>query len=228
MTTREAWEIIGGLGKPSKMPGRSYGLPVSACRRGAMLAKDPRTPCGHCYAADGFYHANAATVGAAQGRRLASLRDERWTDAMVTLLLVQRQPWFRWHDSGDLQGTWHLGKICDVADRTPAVRHWLPTHEPAIVAEFLSARALPANLCVRVSADRLWSPAAALADLPTSTVHRGHGNARAVAGIECKAYTRDNRCGKCRACWDRRVANVSYPAHGVKEARFQLPLLGAA
>lgn len=224
MTTREAWDLVGGLGRPSKMPGYSYGLPVSACQRGAVLAKDPRTPCGHCYAKAGFYAQNAKTVDAAHARRLASLPHPRWVDAMVRLLGAMREPFFRWHDSGDLQGVWHLDRIAQVAEATPTVAHWLPTHEPGMVAEYLRTSRLPANLCVRVSADRLWTAAAGIEGLPTSTVHRGHGNAHAIAGIECKAYTRGNECGKCRACWDGRVSNVSYPAHGVKAARFQLPM----
>ena len=32
--------------------------------------------------------------------------------------------------------------------------------------------------------------------------------------VECRAVeARDNHCGPCRACWDRRVRVVSYPQH---------------
>ena len=31
--------------------------------------------------------------------------------------------------------------------------------------------------------------------------------------VECKAYTRGNQCGDCRACWDKTVKNVSYKKH---------------
>jgi hypothetical protein len=56
----------------------------------------------------------------------------------------------------------------------------------------------------------------ALADFPTSTVSTP-GAPPAVVGkgaIECRAVeVRENKCGACRACWDRRVVNVSYPQH---------------
>lgn len=37
----------------------------------------------------------------------------------------------------------------------------------------------------------------------------------------CDAYERDGKCGDCRACWDRDVAVVAYPAHG-KRIRHQI------
>lgn len=226
MTKIEAWAIVGGLGRPSKMPGWSYGLPVTACRRGRQLARNPKTPCAHCYADNGFYKANASTVLTAQQRRLASLDDPRWVEAMS--LLLADQAWFRWHDSGDLQSLNHLNMICEVARNTVRTNHWLPTHEPAIVECYAAFHVVPSNLCIRISSDVIGVPVALNQfKLPTSTVHLGHGNHHRVGGvgIECKAYTRDNSCGKCRACWDSRVDNVSYPAHGYRPARLQLPLL---
>ena len=37
MKTSEALQIVGGLSKPSKMPGWSYGLPASECKTGKKL-----------------------------------------------------------------------------------------------------------------------------------------------------------------------------------------------
>ena len=34
----------------------------------------------------------------------------------------------------------------------------------------------------------------------------------------CAAYTREGKCGSCRACWDKKVAVVAYVAHGRKMA----------
>jgi hypothetical protein len=34
MNTQEAWKIVGGLSRPSKMPGWSYGLPAAECKTG--------------------------------------------------------------------------------------------------------------------------------------------------------------------------------------------------
>jgi len=32
-------------------------------------------------------------------------------------------------------------------------------------------------------------------------------------GKECRAYTTNNECGSCRACWNRNVKQVSYKEH---------------
>jgi hypothetical protein len=132
-------------------------------------------------------------------------------------------PYFRWHDSGDLQSVEHLARIVEVCERTPAVRHWLPTREYEMVSAFRAGGGeLPSNLTVRLSAffvDTEPVIPSDLADLPTSTVHTAGGRAVFTAAekrgsIACRAIeARDNQCGPCRACWDRRVTNVSYPQH---------------
>ena len=38
---KEAHKIVGGLSKPSKMPGPAYNLPARACITGAKLVKVP-------------------------------------------------------------------------------------------------------------------------------------------------------------------------------------------
>ena len=37
MKTSEALKIVGGLSKPSKMPGWAYGLPAAECKTGSKL-----------------------------------------------------------------------------------------------------------------------------------------------------------------------------------------------
>jgi hypothetical protein len=35
-----------------------------------------------------------------------------------------------------------------------------------------------------------------------------------TASKVCDAYERNGKCGDCRACWNKEVAVVAYPAHG--------------
>ena len=35
----------------------------------------------------------------------------------------------------------------------------------------------------------------------------------------CEAYKHGGTCNGCRACWDKRVEVIAYPAHGVKMAK---------
>ena len=100
-TRSEAWDLVGGLSKPGKMPWWSYSIPAVMCKTGAKLAKIPGTVCHGCYALKGSYR--FPDVINAMERRLASLKDPRWVDAMSFLLndLAGSKPrYFRWHDSG--------------------------------------------------------------------------------------------------------------------------------
>ena len=53
MLKKEAQKIVGGLSKPSKMPGPAYNLPARACITGAKLVKVPGSVCAGCYALKG-------------------------------------------------------------------------------------------------------------------------------------------------------------------------------
>jgi len=54
MKTNEALKIVGGLSKPSKMPGWAYGLPAAECKTGSKLVKIPGSVCSGCYAVATF------------------------------------------------------------------------------------------------------------------------------------------------------------------------------
>lgn len=218
LTVAHARAVTGGLGRASKMPGATYGLPARECIRGSRLHTQAGSVCAECYALKGRYV--FPNVQAAQYRRYQSLGQPEWVPAMALLInrACAKTPYFRWHDSGDLQGVWHLRRIARVCKLTPTVAHWLPTREADIVREYVeTVGPLPDNLVVRVSADFVEADPPATA-LPTSTVHRQHGSPvrnmeRPNASIECRAYVREGRCGPCRACWSPKVKNVSYSAH---------------
>ena len=97
MLKKEAKKITGGLSAPSKMPGPAYNLPAQACITGSKLVKIPGSVCHGCYALKGRYRFK--NVKDALSRRLASIMDPRWIEAMV--VLIDKEPFFRWHDSGD-------------------------------------------------------------------------------------------------------------------------------
>lgn len=223
-----AEKLVGGpLGHPSKLPGYSYGLDAWKCHTGEMLSNIPGSVCEHCYARKNFY-ATWWPVKLARQRRHAALFGRFWVEGMIRLIRhhteTERMLFFRWHDSGDLQSWEHLVRIAAVCEGTPRVKHWLPTREYAYVAAFLSrGYVVPSNLAIRLSAHMVGEApqlpfGELLAGLPTSTVHLEHGQplqitARRRDSIECRAYTRENHCGPCRACWTPAVKNVSYTEH---------------
>ena len=83
MKTEEAWTIVGGLSKPSKMPGWSIGLPAKECKTGSKLRKVKDSVCYDCYALKGCYVFKV--VQDAQYKRLAAIRSTRWVQALAHL-----------------------------------------------------------------------------------------------------------------------------------------------
>lgn len=209
MNLIEAANVTGTLSRPSKMPCQSYSIPASECRVGQRLAEVKNSVCAGCYAMRGNYRYE--NVKSSQAKRFESLRDPQWVPAMVVqILMTESSGYFRWHDSGDLQGVWHLENIVAVCKLTPGIRHWLPTREYSIVREFVrSGGVIPANLTIRLSAYLVDGPAperiASELGCVTSTV--------VTSGPSCPAPNQGNKCLTCRACWDRNVSNVAYRKH---------------
>ena len=84
MKTDEALKIVGGLSKPSKMPGWAYGLPAKECKTGKKLRDIEGSTCYGCYALKGCYVFEV--VQAAQYRRLEATKSASWVDAMAQLI----------------------------------------------------------------------------------------------------------------------------------------------
>ena len=199
MLKKEARKITGGLSAPNKMPGPSINLPAWNCITGLKLQAVKNSVCAGCYAMKGRYR--FPNVREAMDRRLAALTDPRWVDAMVTL--VKGQPWFRWHDSGDIQSPEHLKNIFEVCNRTPETRHWMPTREVKFL-KLMDPDVVPKNLIIRISSHMIDQ--GPVKHWPwTSTV--------VTSGKTCPAAEQGNKCKECRACWDRSVKNVAYGKH---------------
>jgi hypothetical protein len=221
MKALEARLIVGNgskpLSYPSKMPGLAFGIPAKHCLRGSKLAQIPGTVCHECYAKHGRY-AFDRTQFAQERRFMAWIeRDhDKWIEAMAKLISGLRTPWFRWFDSGDLQGPEMLEAMLEVTRRVSKVHFWMPTREIKIVRGVVA----PENLVIRASADKIDGRAP-----------RGFGNVSTVSSetdmpkwrklVEssnstrsyCPAPLQNNACGECRKCWDRTVHNVTYKRH---------------
>jgi hypothetical protein len=113
----------------------------------------------------------------------------------------------RWFDSGDIQSYSHLMKIFEVCELTPHIRYWLATREYSIIDK-IDEKDVPKNLCLRVSAIKVDSQPPSFWKW-TSGVHKD----KKAIGRECPAYKQDGECGSCRACWSRKVKQVSYKEH---------------
>lgn len=170
--------------------------------------------CKGCYATTGSYR--YPNVKAPRLENREDWQRIEWCDDMVKALDKDR--FFRWFDSGDMYTLGLAEKILEVMQRTPWCSHWLPTrmHKfPKFRAVLHDMQALP-NVMVRFSSDSVRG----------EYVKGLHGSV-IVPDAEtmpddvslCGAYSREGKCGGCRACWNKDVAVIAYPAHGKKMAK---------
>jgi hypothetical protein len=202
MLKKDAKKIVHGLTRTSKMPGYTYSLPAWECKTGSKLRKIPGTPCFGCYAMKGNY-TRYPNIKKAQYRRLKSLEDQRWVQAMT--VLVTGFEVFRWHDAGDIQSVDHLRKIFEVCNNTPGTRHWLPTQERAFLMA-IDPGEVPANLVIRLSSSKINGGE------PNAWTHSS-SVVTDDAQRTCPAPDQGGKCGSCRACWSPAVKHVKYGKH---------------
>ena len=165
--------------------------------------------CAGCYAVGGNYRFN--NVKAPREFNRLDWQRLEWVDDMVQALDSER--YFRWFDSGDMYSLGLAEKILQIMERTPWVKHWLPTrmHKfPKFRMVFEKMQALP-NVSVRFSSDSV-----------TGEFKPGLHGSVIVPDAEtlpdgvtlCRAYEHGGKCNGCRACYSKDVPVIAYPAHG--------------
>ena len=204
MNLKEAKQITGGHSQPNKMPGYAYNIPAWHCITGSKLVDIENSVCAGCYALKNRYI--MPIQAAAMERRFKSLTHPQWVDAMVVLVThySKKVPFFRWHDSGDLQGVDHLMNIFEVCIRTPQIQHWMPTREVKIL-KGIQPESVPKNLIIRVSSHMINQGPVKSWPWTSTVIDKGYHT--------CPAATQGNECRDCRQCWNRDYSNVSYGKH---------------
>lgn len=206
-TIKQLETITGTLSQPSKMPCHGYSIPASMCTTGGKLHKVENSVCKSCYALKGRYM--FPNVQSALRNRYNSLVKNPviWQHAITELIRrKEKSGFFRWHDSGDLQGVYHLRHINNVALSLPDIQFWLPTREIRILREFQQDNIIADNLTIRLSSFFV-SQRPNKAYKHTSTV------GWLDAPHSCPAPTQSNQCADCRACWDTNKSNINYALH---------------
>lgn len=170
--------------------------------------------CKGCYATTGNY--NYPNVKAPRASNKEDWQRIDWCDDMVAALDSDR--YFRWLDSGDLYSLGLAEKVLEVMQRTPWCKHWLPTrmHKFPKFRAVLTAMQQLDNVMVRFSSDSV-----------TGDYIRGtHGSVIIPTPLDvqkgmrlCEAYEKAGKCSGCRACWDKKIPVIAYPAHGVKMSK---------
>jgi hypothetical protein len=191
------------------MPCKSWSLQAGETCPGSIdpATKKPVAVCAGCYAKDGFY--NMPSVVKVRDENREDWKRDEWEDEMVALLDTER--YFRWFDSGDCYHPLLAKKIYNVMKRTPWCNHWMPTksYKIARIRIYLDMMKELPNASIRYSSDSINGE---YTDEHGSTVIP-YAEDNTTAKL-CDAFTRGGKCGPCRACWNKDVAVIAYPAHG--------------
>jgi hypothetical protein len=165
--------------------------------------------CKGCYATTGNYR--FPNVKAPRESNKLDWQRLNWVDDMVQALENDR--FFRWFDSGDMYSLGLAEKMLEVMIRTPWVSHWLPTrmHKFPKFKLVLDQMQKLKNVSVRFSSDSVQG----------EYIKGVHGSVIVATPQDvkkgmtlCKAYSNEGKCNGCRACYDKKVKLIAYPAHG--------------
>lgn len=218
----------------SAMSCYSFSLPAAVTCPGAVYASsDDGRPaiCAGCYAQLGLY--NIDVVRDSQALRLAWVQELLRSDPMrlenelahaIDDVASRGTTYFRWFDSGDVFSRAMAGVIYRVMQRTPQVKHWLPTrtwHLDRILPYLRLMHRLP-HVTVRPSALHFDDSGPLIPGL-------GRGTTAVLEGSRTPRYHR--LCPKttaphgpdepvpscesvgCRKCW-KNTARVAFLVHG--------------
>lgn len=216
------------LSKTTKLGTYSWSLIARDTCPGSIDSQGGLVPaCRGCYAVGGNYR--FANVKKPREHNRADWQREGWVQDMVEA--IQHERYFRWFDSGDCYSVKLAEKILQVMERTPWCQHWLPTrmHKFSKFDDvFARMQALP-NVVVRFSSDSITGER--VVGQTTSTIVPADNLQIAGDAYVCPAYTREGKCGPCKACWSQKVSVIAYVGHGrsmvAKQRKIKLIATGA-
>ena len=214
------------LSGTGKMPCRSWSLQaIDTCPGSVDLTHSSGLveACRGCYATTGNYM--FPNVKAPRVHNRDDWKRDDWEADMVSA--IGNDPYFRWFDSGDVYSLSLALKIYNVMKGTPNTKHWLPTrmHKFAKFKPVFAKMMRLANVAVRKSSDGI---AGERVRGLSSTIFDPAMPNQAAGAFVCEAYSRDGKCGDCRACWDKTVTVIAYPQHGKKMAKVNRDIIAIA
>ena len=220
LTIKQATKNVGGLSQTDKMPSKSWGISAKECNIGSKLrASKQETVCDGCYAFKGFMM--LPTQQNAYYRRLELWKADRklWVLSMDHLIKnhkpIKESKYFRWFDSGVIQGADMFKDIIELANLNPDVSFWLPTKEFKLVNIFSSI--IPSNLNVRKSHPLINAyKMQPIENVTASYVYDQEklntipSNTRICPATKPES---NKKCNDCRMCWDKSIESITYIKH---------------
>ena len=201
------------LSKTSKMPCKSFALPVSKNTCIGMLDSQGKIKevCQNCYAIKGSYSWRAAKALRKHNYEETLNNLDAFHDDMINLITKEKSNYFRWFDSGDIYDNDLLYTITSICRLTPDIFHWIPTKARELLDQDLweKLEALP-NVKVRYSSP---SVNGYYESIHGSTVIQNGQKIDTSKVYACPVGIEKDRknCQDCRACWhDDKVIAYTY------------------
>jgi hypothetical protein len=219
------------LSSPGKMPCYTWSIPAFDTCPGAVIdfssydgqlknwskfkRKMKKTnqvdACKGCYAQYGHY-----TFPGSANLRKHNLKDwkrKNWVKDMVKA--IKHMPYFRFFDSGDIYCVELAIKIEQIVKACPDTKFWIPTrsHKIKLIKNVIDRLNHLTNCVVRISSD---SVIGGIVDYATnSTIVPSNSVKSKPNFLVCQSFNREGKCGDCRACWNKTIKTIAYPAHGI-------------
>lgn len=201
------------LSVTSKLDGiKSWSLNALDTCPGSIASPGELVPaCSGCYATTGNYR--FPNVRAPRDFNKNDWQRLEFVDDFVKALENER--FFRFFDSGDMYTLALAEKLLEIMKRANWVKFWLPTRMykfPKFRLVIDEMKKLE-NVSVRFSSDSITG----------EYIKKLHGSVIIPTSEEvkkgmflCRAYESSGTCNGCRACFDKSIAVIAYPAHGKK------------
>ena len=209
------------LSAPSKPSCKAWSTRAGATCPFSLDADGNVVPiCKACFAKKGRYV--FPNVKDAQDRRDKDAKKSDWIARMITA--IEKDEFFRWFDSGDINTVERAEAIFEVMKATPNVKHWLPTrsYKDLDCSNVLTKMVELGNVSVRCSSDDIGAEFKNFTnDLTavggTSLVVADPAEIKSESVHVCPATTnKDTKtcaAADCRACWDTEIEIVAYKLH---------------
>lgn len=170
--------------------------------------------CKGCYARFGM--ANMPAPKKARIHNKSDWKNEYWVEKMVDIISKQRKGYFRWFDSGDVYSPGLAKKIFEVMEKTPNIKHWLPTrsHKNDKIKSILEDMKNLRNVVVRYSADSIDGTYTAGVHGSTIIDMNAENINPNITICHASMPDTDTKCNGCRKCWDKEVDVIGYVGHG--------------
>ena len=202
--------LVPKLSKASKMPCKSFSLPVTeeVCKGMRDSKGNIKPVCKECYAKKGFYR--MPVVKKVREDNLLASKNISFEHSMINELNKSKSKYFRWFDSGDIYSNMFLKRILSICKSTPNIKHWVPTKSRELFNQdtWRALESLP-NVTVRYSSPSI-----------IGTYEPKHGSTVSQAIHKstkdlyyCPASTQKGKCETCRACWNKNLKVISYLKH---------------